>query len=122
MIILISILFLISLIINIVLVWYVRKILSSVYAAAIAASSIFTRLDTYKSHLKSIYELQMFYGDKNLKEIIDHTNDLIEFLKKYEAVYSFTEPGLEEILKEEDLNENGEEDQKEIQKIFYKNS
>ncbi len=86
------------------------------FYASESASQIFSRLDAYKQHLKSIYELEMFYGDKNLKEVIDHTKDLIEFMKKYNEIYSFTQPEIEQILREEDITP--EEEQNKVDKIF----
>jgi hypothetical protein len=117
MLIFLILLLILSLACNAVLVWYSRIVLSRIYSAAEAASEIFTRLDAYKTHIKSINQLEMFYGDRNLKEITDHTKDLLSFLKKYEMVYSFTQPELEEILKEEDLLEDDEYETEVAKKI-----
>lgn len=106
--IILTILLILSVSINILLIWYIRKLLKTFYFASEAASEIFSRLDSFKQHLKSIYELELFYGDRNLKEIIEHSNDLIENLKKYDNVYSFTQPDLEQILQEEDIIQEDE--------------
>jgi hypothetical protein len=90
---------------NVMLFWYCRTLISKCWNAAEAASEIFTRFDAYKKHLQDVYQLRLFYGDRNLKEILEHTTDLLNFLKQYEAVYSFTQPDLEEILAAEDKND-----------------
>jgi len=95
----------ISIFINAILMWYASRITKTTYAAAITASEIFARLDAYKTHLQDIFELQMFYGDRNLKEIIDHTKDMVSFLNKFSTIYSFIQPEIEEMVLEEDDNE-----------------
>ena len=94
---------------------YAKSLVQKYFFASEAASEIFSKFDAYETHLKSILELELFYGDKNLKEIILHTKDMKELLKKYKGIYSFTQPEIEEILreetftKEEDGNQNKEE-------------
>lgn len=106
------ILFLIlSLAINVILIWYARSLIKKYHYASEAASSIFTQLSSFKTHLKSLYELELFYGDRNLKEIIEHTKDLIEFLKRYDGLTSFTQPELAEILEEETTSDNEEKNE-----------
>ena len=39
-----------------------------------------------------------FYGDETLKGLLEHTNQMVEYLKQYEEIYSFTQPDLEEQL------------------------
>jgi len=63
----------------------------------------------------------MFYGDRDLKEVIDHTKYMLEFLKQYEDIYSFTQPELEKILKEENTVDSEDEGPEEVEKIFHKN-
>jgi len=96
-----TILLILSLGANIVLFLFVRKSLMPLLLASETASSIFTHLDSYREHLASIYELKDFYGDPSIKRMIEHTTDLIEYLKQFESVYSLTQPGLEEFLLEE---------------------
>ena len=93
---------------NILLIWYARKLISQCYIASESASEIFARLDAYKKHLNDVYSLKLFYGDRNLKEILEHTTNLIDFLKQFEGIYSFTQPELEKILLEEDEQKNEE--------------
>ena len=88
----------ISVALNIILFLYSRKVLLRVYTASEEASEIFTMLDAYQEHLKSVYELPTFYGDDTLSGLLGHTRDLFAYLEKYEEVYSFTNPDLLEQL------------------------
>ena len=94
-------LLIVSVTFNTILVWYARTELvkvDTIYTASETASEIFSMIDTYGEHLKSVYEMPTFYGDETLKGLLDHTNQMVEYLKQYEEVYSFTQPDLEEQL------------------------
>ena len=84
--------------VNIALVWYIRKTYSRFYAASDETVEIFSRLDAFAEHLEHVYELPTFYGDQTLQNLLEHNKEVLEFLKKYEYVYSFTQPDLEEQL------------------------
>jgi len=93
-----TVIFFISVALNMVLFLYSRRVLLRVYIASEEASEIFTMLDAYQEHLKSVYELPTFYGDETLSGLLGHTRDLCAYLEKYEEVYSFTNPDLLEQL------------------------
>lgn len=98
MIVTLGILFGISLLINIIMVVYARNSLSkleTVYTASETTAEIFSMMDSYKEHLSGVYDMPTFYGDDTLKSLLDHTGELIEYLKGYEEIYSFTQPDLE---------------------------
>ena len=88
----------VSIAFNVILFLYSRKVLLRVYTASEEAAEIFTILDAYREHLRSVYELPTFYGDDTLSGLLDHTKDVFAHLGKYEDVYSFTSPDLLEQL------------------------
>ena len=83
---------------NVILFWYMRKALSRFYVASEEATEIFSRLDAYGEHIQSVYEMPTFYGDETLQGLMNHSKEITDFLKKYENIYSFTQPDLEEQL------------------------
>jgi len=90
-----------SVLFNIIMVWYAKRTLlkvNTVYTASEEATDIFTMIDSFKEHLKTVYEMPTFYGDETLHGLLEHAKDMTEYLKKYEKVYSFTQPDLEEQL------------------------
>ena len=93
--------FAISLVANAILIWFLRKLLKKLFTASESASGIFTHLIAYKENMAGIYELKDFYGEPKLKLLLEHTTSLIEYLKAFEDIYSFTQPELEDILREE---------------------
>ena len=109
-----------SVIFNVVMVWYAKSALSrvdTIYTASETASEIFSMIDAYKDHLKSVYEMPTFYGDETLQGLLEHTNQMVDYLKRYDEVYSFTQPDLEEQLlaASSDLEPNDEEETEEAQ-------
>jgi uncharacterized membrane protein YdfJ with MMPL/SSD domain len=105
-----------SIVFNVLMVWYAKTTLAKVdtiYTASEEASEIFIMMDSFKEHLNSVYEMPTFYGDETLQNLLEHAGQMIEYLKKYEKVYSFTQPDLEEQLLEasSDLEEHEEEAQ-----------
>jgi len=90
-----------SIVFNVLMIWYAKSSLSKIdvlYTASEEASEIFSMIDSYGEHLGSVYEMPMFYGDETLQGLLEHTKQMIEYLKRYEEVYSFTQPDLEEQL------------------------
>lgn len=102
----------ISIIINILMVGYAKNTLlkiETVYTAADETAEIFSMIDSYKEHINSVYEMPTFYGDETLKGLLDHSSQMIEFLKRYENIYSMTQPNLEEQLLEASRDINNDE-------------
>tara|TARA_Y100000593_G_scaffold95044_1_gene198775 strand:+ start:1006 stop:1278 length:273 start_codon:yes stop_codon:yes gene_type:complete len=50
-------------------------------------SGINNSIDQYVKHLESVYELPLFYGDDNLRELLDHSKQLREELYGFKETY-----------------------------------
>ena len=96
-----------------VLYFYIRNKIIPVIVSSEESAELFTRLQTYASHLNTVYELPTFYGDETLQSLLEHTKDLYGFLGRYEDVYSFTQPDLIEILNKVDEEYDKEEKKEE---------
>tara|TARA_Y100000310_G_C20650448_1_gene799126 strand:+ start:1461 stop:1706 length:246 start_codon:yes stop_codon:yes gene_type:complete len=59
---------------------YVRWLLSSLAVINTDVANVSDLIADFSAHLSSVHELEMFYGDENLKSLIDHSNILIETL------------------------------------------
>ena len=103
----------VSILTNLVLVSYIRTNIVKVFVISEELSEIFTRLDSFKEHLKTVYELPTFYGDETLTGLLEHSKALSEFMGKYEDVYSFTQPDLLEQLEAATLELQEQYDQEE---------
>ena len=86
--------------------WYSRRLtqrLSFIYSNIEDVSKL---LSNYRVHLKSVYQMEMFYGDETLKFLMDHTVSISKLLEDFEDQEFFLEE-FEET--EEDLSQQEEQ-------------
>ena len=92
-------LFIVSAIINIVSVLYVRWLLITVKSISEVLVSISDKIADYVSHVNSLHELEMFYGEPTLQLLMDHGRTLVTDLENIDLVMN--EKTEEEELEEE---------------------
>ena len=102
---------------NIFAFWYIRRLLSKLWFIAENLRDLVDLIDNYKLHLKTLFELEDYYGDENIKFVLSHTTSLLEVLEEYEHVYDI----IEEPDSIEEIEENEIDAPKEIQEenVFY---
>ena len=116
-----SIVLAVSLIFNVLLYWYSRQLtqkLSFIYDNIGDVSELITN---YRVHLKSVYSMEMYYGDETLKFLIDHTRSISVLLEDYEDPEFFVEEFEEldnDAPQQEELN-NAETPQSQQENVFY---
>ena len=111
----------VSIIANFVTFYYIRVVLGRLFYVGDNLSDLTEMVTAYRNHLKSVYQMEMFYGDETLKFLIDHTKSLCVLLEDFEDVYSIGEPPentSEEITNEEEINKDAETTITE-QNVFY---
>ena len=101
--------FVLSVSLNIVFFWYLRKTTERLLFISENLNDLISIIGVYRKHIKSIYEMEMFYGDEVLKNLIDHTNSLYDILEDYEDVVYLTEPLAFIDNNEDSYNDNNEE-------------
>ena len=79
-------LFLLSAMINVIAILYVRWLLKTVATINEDISNLDTMVSNFSEHTKSVYELEMFYGDETLKGLMDHARELSDRLKDLDLV------------------------------------
>lgn len=87
-----------SILLNVFLISYIRRNIVKVFVISEESSEIFTRLDSFAEHLKSVYETPVFNGDETLNSLLEHLKSLNEFLARFSGLHSFTQPDLIEQL------------------------
>ena len=112
-----------SLIFNGVMFWYLRKLtqrLSFIYQNIGDVSDI---IANYRVHLKSVYSMEMFYGDETLQYLMDHTRSVSALLEDFEDQEFFLEEfeSIEEDVPSQEEELNGET-QIEQENVFYAGS
>jgi spore cortex formation protein SpoVR/YcgB (stage V sporulation) len=112
-----------SLIFNGVMFWYLRQLtqrLTFIYNNIGDVSEI---ISNYRAHLKSVYSMEMFYGDETLQHLMDHTRSISTLLEDFEDQEFFLEE-FESV--EEDVSSQEEENnaptQVQEENVFYAGS
>jgi hypothetical protein len=60
-------------------------------------------VEAFTEHLQNVYELESFYGDETLENLLNHAISFNEQMDTFDYIISFTED--EEANTEEELNE-----------------
>jgi len=109
-----------SISINIFGFWYIRDILGRLTWISQNIDDIAGVIANYLGHLKAIYKLEQFYGDEEIKGVLEHTRAIADILEDYQTAVLELEPvEVEEITTQKD-NNNGEETEESIQKdVLY---
>ena len=85
----------ISLGINIFLIWYIYNALKQIRGDQIQIYGLIEELEDlqeiikiYVDHLKVVADMEIFYGDETLRELMRHGDTVISVFKEYHNSYS----------------------------------
>ena len=87
-----------SFVVNIFLALYVRWLIVGLKEQSSQIEENNDVVIRFVEHVKSVHELEMFYGDENLQKLITHGKEVVSYFENLDFLID------EEI--EEDLNEN----------------
>jgi len=104
--IILGIIMFVSLTFNVFLVVYLRGVIIRLLSISEELGDFQQMVNVFATHLKSVYELEMFYGDQTLKSLLEHAISFNEQLDTFEYIYSLTE---EEHSSDGDNKENQSE-------------
>ena len=54
-------------------------------------------LASYQNHLQQLYEMEMYYGEPRIKNLIVHSRQIIDHVKEFNDVYNITEERVDQI-------------------------
>jgi len=110
-----------SVVANFIAFYYIRVVIGRLMYVGDNLADLAEMVTAYRGHLKSVYEMEMFYGDETLKFLIEHTKSLHDLLEDFEDVYSIGIPPEnteEQITNKEEINNDAETTIPE-QDVFY---
>tara|TARA_Y100000310_G_scaffold77422_1_gene74040 strand:- start:148 stop:480 length:333 start_codon:yes stop_codon:yes gene_type:complete len=81
----------VSVILNVGLFIYARAVVVRLLAIAEELWDLQQMIDSFAEHLNQVYELEMFYGDQTLENLLNHANSFNEQLETFEHIYTLTE-------------------------------
>ena len=96
-----SVLLLLSLVINYLFFWYTRKLLEKLSIFTEGIIEFRTKLQQMAAHLESVHQLEMFYGEPVLQRLIEHMKLTVIEIKMFSDSFIISE-GQE---KEEPVND-----------------
>ena len=86
-----------SLVLNGVLLWYIRKMLGKLLSVSDNMGNLVEDLASYQNHLQQLYEMEMYYGEPSIKNLIVHSRQIIEHVKEFSDVYNLVEERVDQI-------------------------
>ena len=72
------------------LVRYIRQILKQLMFVSDNLKGLNNEVISFTSHLRSLYKMEMFYGDETLKGLVRHAMLLVEEVEKFGYVMDLT--------------------------------
>ena len=106
----------VSAIFNIFVFVYARGALARLLFVSEELGDLQQMVDSFAKHVKSVYELEAFYGDQTLQHLLQHAVSFNEYLGTFESIYSLTEeegPITDEEEEEVDLDDRETDKDKE---------
>ena len=78
-----SLMLLLSVTVNVFFLWFSWKSLKQIAEYDEELKEISLIMKRFADHLKSVYELEMFYGDETLRHLLRHAGDIISVFETY---------------------------------------
>ena len=100
-----------SIALNIGIFVYTRAAITRLLFVSEELGDLQNMIDAFAKHVKSVYDLEMFYGDITLEHLLNHAVSFNEQLETFEHIYSLTEEAAIETEEEsgEELDDDSEE-------------
>lgn len=117
--IILTLLLITSIAISILLGWFCYKLSNRLMFVSETLDELYLRLGEFDEHIKFIYELEMYYGDETLKNLIRHSRDLRNYMKIYKDIIEVSSEEIQQNENEENNDDDEEtEDDEESQEKF----
>ena len=111
----------ISVALNVFFAFYLKWLLKNFTFLSDNVYNLFETVESFSNHLSGIYELETFYGDETLQNLLAHARQVVEEIKTYENIYTITgsKDDLGDLFNDTKPEEKREEDQ---ETLFYTSS
>ena len=89
-----------SVLVNIVLVWYLMRLLRRLLFFQDELDNFSLRLEEYNGHVDIVYNLERFYGDDTLLNLLRHSRGITEECKQFRKFLNNEEEDAEDAEEE----------------------
>ncbi len=94
-----------SVVLNVFLVFYSTRIARRIFVVGTNMEALSAAFMSFRGHVESVHEAEMFYGDQTLQALIQHSKDVLTLLDEHEdlmAMVAEEEEEEEQYAEEED--------------------
>ena len=74
----------VSVLFNLLLIYYSVSAARRLYLVATNIQALYDVLSSYRSHVESLHESEMFYGDQTLQALMEHSTQVLDEMDSYE--------------------------------------
>ena len=93
-----------SVIFNIGILVYARAAIARLLSVSEELGDLQQMADSFTTHLQTVYDLEMFYGDQTLEHLLNHARSFREQMGTFEYIYELT-------VEEADIVDHDEEEE-----------
>ena len=68
-------------------VWYVRGLLRVMYQMTVDIELMEDKMVEFSKHLDNVYEMEMYYGDETLSQLIRHSKEVVDSISKFRNLF-----------------------------------
>ena len=76
---------------NIGLILYLKGAIVRLISISEELGDFQQMVSAFALHVKTVYELEMFYGDQTLESLLEHARSFNEYLDTFEYIYTLTD-------------------------------
>ena len=80
-----------SMTLNVCVFIYARSAISRLLYVSNELGDLKDMVDSFSNHTESVYQMEMFYGDQTLEDLMNHAQSFNEQLETFEFIYSLTD-------------------------------
>ena len=91
-----SIILALSFTVNIVLCWYMFRLLRKFLFLSDNIDDLFDQLDGYTSHIENVHSLETFYGEPVLQNLMNHSKEVVDYIDDFRNDFDDTKDVLED--------------------------
>jgi len=81
-------LLIISAVINLFFIWYVYALLKKLLFIADNMEDFLDALKDYSRHVEKIYNMETYYGDETIEQLLKHSKEIVQEIEAYEEIYT----------------------------------
>ena len=100
---------------NVFFVFYLKWLLKNFTFLSDNVYNLLESVEAFSNHLSGVYELETFYGDETLQNLLTHAKQLTDEIKVYKEIYTLTnsEEELEDLFNDTEPEDEPKEKEEE---------